>query len=305
MTRVRPERHSQGVVQPVEPVVTSPGQLTRLATLPGRGLSRMIPALMEIAKQARDTESVQTLYELKDGLIHMLHQVVQDLDKQVDIDRYWKAHQGSRNKADARLDYDLSVSALQADLDVLAKLFVEARGYYDFFLIGTDGDVLYSVEKEADLETNLVTGPWRETGLAEVFRGAMEAAGEREVVFSDFAPYAPSAGEPAMFVATAMLDAHGQVLGVLALQVPTERIKSIMQFTAGMGATGETYLVGEDLLMRSDSRFSADPTILKTEVDTEPVKRALGGESGTMFVPDYRGVTVLSAYSATQVGGFR
>ncbi len=236
-----------------------------------------------------------TFWSLNEGL----------LSKQVDINSYWKAYQGSRDKANARLDYDFSVSALQADLDVLAKRFVAERGYYDFFLIGKDGDVLYSVEKEADLETNLVTGPWRETGLAEVFRGAMKAAGEREVVFSDFAPYAPSAGEPAMFVATAMRDADGQVLGVLGLQVPTERIKSIMQFTAGMGATGETYLVGEDLLMRSDSRFSADSTILKTEVDTEPVKRALGGESGTLFVPDYRGVTVLSAYSATQIGAFR
>jgi len=37
--------------------------------------------LMDIAKQARNTGSVQTLYELKDRLIHMLHQVVQDLDK--------------------------------------------------------------------------------------------------------------------------------------------------------------------------------------------------------------------------------
>ena len=37
--------------------------------------------LMEIAKQARNTGSVQTLYELKDRLIDMLHQVVQDLDK--------------------------------------------------------------------------------------------------------------------------------------------------------------------------------------------------------------------------------
>jgi type VI protein secretion system component VasF len=37
--------------------------------------------LMEIAKQARNAGSVQTLYKLKDRLIHMLHQVVQDLDK--------------------------------------------------------------------------------------------------------------------------------------------------------------------------------------------------------------------------------
>jgi len=226
------------------------------------------------------------------------------LSKQAEMTRRWKAYQDAADRADARLDYDFSTSALQAELDFLAKLFVVERGYYDFFLIGKDGNVLYTVEKEADLETNLISGPWRETGLAQVFKRAVQAAEGRAVVFSDFAPYAPSAGEPAMFAATAMLNDDGQLLGVLALQLPTERIQSIMQFTAGMGQTGETYLVGEDLLMRSDSRFSAESTILKTRVDTEPVKRALDGESETLFAPDYRGENVLSAYTAIEVGDF-
>jgi len=133
----------------------------------------------------------------------------------------------------------------------------------------------------------------------------VEADEAPEVVFSDFVSYAPSAGEPAMFAAIAMRDADEQVLGVLALQLPTDRIRDIMQFTAGMGETGETYLVGEDLLMRSDSRFSEDSTILRTRVDTESVRRALGGETGTLFAADYRGENVLSAYTATQIGEFR
>ena len=35
---------------------------------------------------------------------------------------------------------------------------------------------------------------------------------------------------------------------------------------------GETYLVGSDHLMRSDSRFSEESTILNTKVDGETVK---------------------------------
>ena len=42
-----------------------------------------------------------------------------------------------------------------------------------------------------------------------------------------------------------------------------------MQASEGMGESGETYLVGTDYLMRSDSRFSEESTILKTKVDTE------------------------------------
>jgi hypothetical protein len=227
------------------------------------------------------------------------------LSKQADLGSQWKAYQDAGRGADARLDYNSFTGASQAELNALARLFVTERGYYDFFLIGAQGDVLYTVAKEADLETNLISGPWRDTGLAEVYRGAVQAAEAPEVVFSDFVSYAPSAGEPAMFAAIAMRDADEQVLGVLALQLPTDRIRAIMQFTAGMGETGETYLVGEDLLMRSDSRFSEDSTILRTRVDTEPVRRALGGETGTLFAADYRGENVLSAYTATQIGEFR
>jgi hypothetical protein len=227
------------------------------------------------------------------------------LSKQADLGSQWKAYQDAGRGADARLDYNSFTGASQAELNALARLFVTERGYYDFFLIGAQGDVLYTVAKEADLETNLISGPWRDTGLAEVYRGAVQAAEAPEVVFSDFVSYAPSAGEPAMFAAIAMRDADEQVLGVLALQLQTDRIRAIMQFTAGMGETGETYLVGEDLLMRSDSRFSEDSTILRTRVDTEPVRRALGGETGTLFAADYRGENVLSAYTATQIGEFR
>lgn len=157
---------------------------------------------------------------------------------------------GELHRLDDALDGS-SYSAMHAELHPMAKLFVLERGYYDFFLIGPQGDVFYSVAKEKDYATNLVSGEWRDTGLAEVFHRAIEYAGEDRVVISDMQPYAPSSDAPALFMAKAMLDVKGAVLGVLAFQLPTDRIVSIMNFTTGMGETGETYLVGEDLLMRS------------------------------------------------------
>lgn len=205
----------------------------------------------------------------------------------------------------AREDYEFSLDAIHAGLHSLARRFVAERGYYDFFLITPEGDVLYTVEKESDYRTNLNTGPWRDTGLADVFRRALAAANQGQVVFSDFEAYGPSEGAPAMFMGRAMAGPEGRVLGVLAMQLPTDRIRDIMQFKAGMGESGETYLVGEDLLMRSDSRFEEESTILRVKVDTESVRRALSGESGTLFTPDYRGVPVLSAFSDLTVDDFR
>lgn len=196
-------------------------------------------------------------------------------------------------------------SELHAELHPLARRFVVERGYYDFFLIGPDGNVFYTVEKEADFGTNLLTGRWHDTGLAEVFRRAREAADSQDVAFSDLSPYEPSNGEPAMFMARAMKNDEGELLGVLAFQLPVDRIRAIMQFHAGMGDSGETYLVGEDRLMRSDSRFSQASTALKVSVETQAVQRALDGDRGTMIMPDYRGVPVLSAYDRVGVDRYR
>jgi methyl-accepting chemotaxis protein len=192
-----------------------------------------------------------------------------------------------------------------AELHEFAKEFVTGRGYYDFFLIDLDGNVIYSVEKEADFGSNLVTGPYSDSGLGDVFRRVSEGDYEQEVALSDFDRYAPSDGAPAIFAGKMMVDGAGEPLGVLALQLPSDTIREIMHFTGGMGESGETYLVGVDLLMRSNSRFSETPTVLSTEVDTETVRLALAGQSGVAFTPDYRGVPVLSAYDYIDLGDFR
>jgi len=173
--------------------------------------------------------------------------------------------------------------------------YLTLREYYDIFLISADGAVVYTVFKELDFATNLRDGRWRDSELGALFREVMAAGPSAGVRFADFAPYAPSAGAPAAFLMAPVVD-DGTVLGAVAFQMPVGRLNHIMQVAAGMGETGETYLVGQDLLMRSDSRFSDDSSILRTRVDTEPVRRALAGETDVMEALDYRGVPVLSAF---------
>mgnify|MGYP001815851576 FL=1 len=59
-------------------------------------------------------------------------------------------------------------SEVHAQLHETARRFVTERGYYDFFLIGNDGHIYYSVEKEDDFATSLLDGTWRDTGLGNV-----------------------------------------------------------------------------------------------------------------------------------------
>ncbi|MGI9291547.1 MAG: cache domain-containing protein [Gammaproteobacteria bacterium] len=196
-------------------------------------------------------------------------------------------------------------SSAHAGLHELANEFLTGRGYYDFFLIDLDGNIIYSVEKEQDYATNLMRGAYSQSGLGVVFNRVLTEQHEHSVAYSDFSRYAPSNDDPAIFAARLLFDEEGNRLGVLALQLPTDTIVDIMHFTAGMGESGETYLVGGDLLMRSDSRFADTSTVLETVVDTTTVQQALSGERGVGYTPDYRGIEVLSAYDFIDIDGMR
>ncbi len=185
------------------------------------------------------------------------------------------------------------------------RKFLKERDYYDIFIFDTKGNLIYTVFKELDYATNLVEGKWSDSGLGRVFRQARDNPKEGFITFDDFAPYAPSHGAPASFIATPILSTDGALIGVLAFQMPINRINGVMQQRAGMGESGETYIVGSDFLMRSDSRFSKESTILKTKVESETVKQALDGKTGFQIVPDYRGIPVYSAHEPIDFHGTR
>ena len=87
------------------------------------------------------------------------------------------------------------------------------------------------------------------------------------------------------------------LLGVIVIEIPFAHLDTILTQRAGLGQTGEMYLVGDDGFMRSNSRFSVTPTILQKEVNTEATREAFEGYVGKKIIDDYRGVPVLSAYT--------
>ena len=62
-----------------------------------------------------------------------------------------------------------------------------------------------------------------------------------------------SGGAPAAFMMAQMRDSAGALQGYVAFQMPLGKINEIMLRRHGMGKTGESYLVGQDGLMRSNS----------------------------------------------------
>jgi methyl-accepting chemotaxis protein len=194
--------------------------------------------------------------------------------------------------------YDLHHRALHADFrDLLHK-----RGYYDIFLFDTEGNNVYTVFKEADFATNFKEGggPWADTDLGRVYRAAL-AGKEGEVFLSDFAPYGPSGGAPASFIAAPVID-QGFLIGVLAFQMPSGRIADVLARTLGLGESGQVFLVGQDGVARNDSPKSQGDDALSLSLQGAPIAAALAGTPGYGVV-DLHGESYAAATTPLSFGG--
>ncbi len=201
---------------------------------------------------------------------------------------------GEKEKLDAASDGS-AYSAAHKHYHPWFREFLQARGYYDIFLVRNDGELVYTVFKELDYATNLDHGEYADTDLGKAFRATTKMS-SGEVSFFDFQPYAPSHGAAASFIATPLFDANGMRQGALIFQMPVERINAMLKSHSGLGETGETYLVGSDGLMRSDAPRATESTLLKTKVDPEFLSGASAGAQTISHTgTSYLGEKVMSA----------
>lgn len=183
------------------------------------------------------------------------------------------------------------------------RSFLKKFGYYDIFLVDAKtGHIVYSVFKELDYGTSLQSGAYKNTNVARAFRRAVESGNKDAVFLEDFERYTPSYDSPASFIASPIYNRQ-DLAGVLIFQLPVNRLNRVMEDHAGLGETGETFLVGTDRLMRSQSRFHEENTIGFLEVDTVAVEQALAGETNHQIITDYRGIEALSSYTPIDVEG--
>jgi len=103
-------------------------------------------------------------------------------------------------------------------------------------------------------------------------------------------------GKTLLLVAYPIVNESKKTVGVVVLEEDFSSIEQILNERAGMGNTGETYLVAADGYMRSVSRFSPNKNPLSIKVQTIAFDNALVGKEGDGIIKDYRDVSVLTAY---------
>ncbi len=217
------------------------------------------------------------------------------------------------------------------------RLLVEQAGLHDLFLIDKKQNVVYSVVKEVDFSTNLLSGPYAQSNLAKVVRIVMEDPVRSRVIVQDFKSYDASFMVPAIFMAIPVYNRQNNYIGIIAIQLRINQINSIMTRDQqweqdGLGKSGEVYLVGSDFTMRSDSRFLLEDaegyleTLEKAEVAEESLQRIkslntsilnqqvktvsahlalVDGKTGHQTIHNDQGVELLSAYAPLNINNLR
>jgi diguanylate cyclase (GGDEF)-like protein/PAS domain S-box-containing protein len=188
-------------------------------------------------------------------------------------------------------------------IDALVRAELSAVGdrgnFYDVLLIDAAGNVVFSLRDEPDRHTNLLHGPYRDSGLATGFRQAMAFLHSD---LSRFAPYEPSGKQTAAFAVAPILD-RGQAVGALALQVSLETLMPVVADRTGLGNSGETVMaVSEGRQVRYTvplARLPGPPfSILVPENEAaQPIRQALAGNSGRGITNDYSGQAVIANWS--------
>jgi GAF domain-containing protein len=104
----------------------------------------------------------------------------------------------------------------------------------------------------------------------------------------------PQTGKPTMTVSIPLFDSRGELIGVLAAHINLERLDNIVLQRAGLGNTGETYLVDPSNNFISAARFGE--RTFPRGIHTQGIDAALQGISGSGLYVNYGGVPVVGVY---------
>ncbi|MHB1093859.1 EAL domain-containing protein [Thiobacillus sp.] len=190
--------------------------------------------------------------------------------------------------------YLIAAQPLQSELSVS----YEAGNFYDFLLIDTAGNVIFTLRGEQNLGTSLRSDANRNSSLTKSFDLTLKSL---QTHLSGFTRYAPSGNLPAAFLTTPIQE-DGKLIGVLALQMDVRKLESVTADRTGLGRTGETVLAqrdGSEVFYTGTLRRVRDAAYhyrMPLETAATPIRQALAGDPGSGFVHDYAGIECAAAW---------
>lgn len=180
-----------------------------------------------------------------------------------------------------RRDFLIQIQAFQ-------ELIGFSIGFEDTKIIGNNGKVFFSLSRNADED-------YMQNELFQ--RGLKES-------FIDFEP--TDSGKKLVVVSPIFADDRkkgDKPIGVIISKMRTASIDNILLNRSGLGETGEVYIVNDDYLMLSESRFFEN-AVFNQRVDTIGVQKCFNEKENHFgFYTDYREIPIYgSSYCMPEFG---
>lgn len=192
-------------------------------------------------------------------------------------------------------------SSLHALYHPYFKAYLEEFAFYDIFLFEpTRGRIVYSVFKELDYGTSFVDGPYSGSAFGRAVQQIISDQSDG-LVFVDFEPYEPSYNQDASFL-LAPLKEEGKLIGIIAFQMPVDRINAIVNKEIAGFETAETFLIGANGQLRSVPQ-NAGSLAIGSSLSSDVVTRALGSADGQIAAQDHKGVPVIAGFEQVSLPG--
>lgn len=178
--------------------------------------------------------------------------------------------------------------------------YVSNYKYKNLLMISKEGRIFYSVKKESMLGVNIFDSEYEDSTLLKAIE---EVFISKKFLLTDIEAYPSDKHTLTQFALMPILNEEKDIETIVVLLLDIHRISELLATKSSIFKTSETYLVGADYKLRSDSLLQPEKYNILTSytkdtlIKTQAVKKAFQKEQTNIFTQDYRNKDVLSSFS--------
>jgi len=284
----------------------------------------IIPALIigffsyNNSKKSLEEAATSKLTVIRDSKKNEIEKYIKDIKNRL----YFMSQQPTTIEAVQQLKSEEN----QENSDIFKKYdsffhnFINEFEYGDILLADDkNGNVLYSVLRESDYKSNILTGIAKNTVVAQAFQAAKDSNDKKFITMTDYQFYQPSNNKPIACISVPIYN-NDEKVGVLIFKMPSTKIDAITSNDGNwedlnLGSGGDAVIVGSDYMMRNTNRFWStytDPKILEAksgillkEGKTDGTISLMEGNTSTEQYIDHRGIPTIAAYTPLQIDNLK
>ncbi|KKL60395.1 hypothetical protein LCGC14_2205750, partial [marine sediment metagenome] len=199
----------------------------------------------------------------------------------------------------------------RGEIEIIMHEMISIYGTYnEMFFLNTSGII---VAQKSDSSWTYGHSVGSDQSLKEYF---IECdAQSTDVSFTYLSDFRLSgSGDYIQITSASVVHTHeGDYIGVLVFFIKDSFINDLMHDTTGLGTSGETYLINQDLLWLTTSKFdyytqvknyaTIEDTIMTESISTKGIVACFAAKADLTKAsnPDYRGVAVMGSYHYLEV----